>query len=439
MNTTDLSATKGPRSLLFSVYDQLRGGKVKKHLTELKELSRTGNEAEIEERHRNLFQELMKEVSEHVPAYRRYSGSTRLSDMPVLKKDVLKANYNQYFSNRYKRDDLIEAKTSGSYGTPFSFYMTKDRKARQQAEIIHFGKLSGYEVGQKHAYVRSTVKSSLKLWLQNELLISPSIVNEKFLSEKRKKLIESECELIIGYPTVIANIASYCLSVGDTPSIFSVKGVITTSEPLTEQARATIENCFGVKVLSRYSSEELGVVGQERSEPGLHLTNHFTHMVEVLELNSDKRCEPGKVGRVVVTDLYNRAFPLIRYDTGDLAEYVPASKNRYGVPAIKNLQGRTIEVIYTVKGETITPMAINGVFRDCEDSDNIIQYQFIQESSSDYSLLLQLVKEELDTLPIIENLKSMLGSDANIKIDFVDHIPPLKSGKRPYIVNRYKK
>jgi len=373
-----------------------------------------------------------------VPAYDSYDKFENIENTPVLTKDYLKSNYESFFSNEFKRNDLVEAKTSGSYGTPFSFYMTSDRKARQQAEIIYFGRWSGYYVGQKHAYVRSTVKSDLKLWIQNELLISPDIINEEWLEKTTRRLIDFGTKTIIGYPTVIGNIASYSLAKGYKPSDFNIEGIITTSEPLTEMNREIIVSCFGANVLSRYSSEELGVIAQEKDAIGLHLINYFTHLVEVLKLDSNEPAELGEVGRVVVTDLYNKAYPLIRYDTGDLAEFVPAEDNKYGFPALKKLQGRTIEVIYTTDGEKITPMAINGVFRDSKDSDNIIQYQFIQEDAKEYRLLLQLIEEKIDVDPIIENLKRMLGEDASINIEFVSHIPPLKSGKRPYIVNHYR-
>ncbi len=428
---------KNLRTHLFSLYDSFTGSKIGKHLEDFEKLSKLGA-GDIETRHEHLFKNLIAEASEYVPAFASYRDYETLARVPVLSKDYLKSKYNSFFSEKYSRKNLIEARTSGSYGTPFSFYMTAGRKARQQAEIIYFGKLSGYYVGQKHAYVRSTVKSDLKLKLQNELLISPDIVNERWLEKTRQRLADFGTELIIGYPTVIGNIASYCVAKGYGPSDFRVEGVITTSEPLTEMARNTISACFGVPVRSRYSSEEQGVIGQEREVPGLHLINHFTHIVEILKLDSNQSAEPGELGRVVVTDLYNKAFPLIRYDTGDLAEYVSSAENKYGLPAIQSLQGRAIELIYTTGGERITPMAINGVFRDCEDADNIVQYQFIQEDRTVYRLLLQLIGDSLNTEPIMQYLKKLLGRDASIEIEYVSHIPPLKSGKRPYIINRYK-
>lgn len=41
--------------------------------------------------------------------------------------------------------------------------------------------------------------------------------------------------------------------------------------------------------------------------------------VELLAPDSSDYVKPGEIGRVVITDLYNRSMPLIRYDTGDFA------------------------------------------------------------------------------------------------------------------------
>ena len=37
----------------------------------------------------------------------------------------------------------------------------------------------------------------------------------------------------------------------------------------------------------------------------------------VLPQDCDEPAEPGELGRIVVTDYYNKTFPMVRYDTGD--------------------------------------------------------------------------------------------------------------------------
>lgn len=38
-----------------------------------------------------------------------------------------------------------------------------------------------------------------------------------------------------------------------------------------------------------------------------------------LKMDSDEPAEDGELGRIVITDLYNYAFPILRYDNGDTA------------------------------------------------------------------------------------------------------------------------
>lgn len=426
------------RKALFYSYDAAHGGRVRYHLKNLDKLSQTYSLDAVKKRQENQFAKLRSDIIDNVPAYSKFDKMTQLHEWPVLDKATLKEKFEAFVSRNFSVDKLVAVKTSGSYGTPFTFYMEEDRKARQQAEIIFFAKPSGYYIGQRHAYVRSAVKSRIRLWLQNQILVAPGVIDNEWLSAMRQVLINSRPELIIGYPTVIGNIASYCLSMGDTPEILGNRGIIATSETLTEQNRAIIEECFGSRVVSRYSSEELGVIAQECPHCGQYHLNEFSHLVEVLRVQGEGRAEPGEAGHVVVTDLHNYALPLVRYDTGDLAEFVPPSLNSCGVKALTNLEGRAIEIIYTTSGCQLTPMAVNGVFRDYKGSRQIVQYQFIQESKKEYRLLLQTIGGNLDVETIIYLLKGKLGDDADIHVEFVTHIPPLKSGKRPYIINRYQ-
>lgn len=427
------------RNLFFYLFDFLKGKKVYSNLKQIKAVTYLLNQDELKEYQNKRFDFLITEVVKNVPAYKAYCNYKSINDVPVLTKQIIKKNFNDFFSKKYNKKHLVEIKTSGSYGTPFSFYITNNRKARHQAEVIYYGQQAGYFVGQKHVYVRSCKKSKIKLWLQNQILISPSIINENHLNKYREICISKKPLALIGYPTVISNIASFCMSKGDTPKTFCVDGIITTSEPLTETARKNIEKCFGVNPQSRYSSEELGVIAQECPKCGLLHVNYPSHIVEVLKFTSNEKVKHDELGRVVVTDLFNDSFPLIRYDTGDLAKFVPAKISKCRVDCLSDLQGRAVEFIYNTNGNKITPMMINGVFRDYPDTNKIIQYQFSQESENGYILKLMVLERSINIEDVLTSLKNILGVEALIDVVFVDYIPPLKSGKRPYIINNFKK
>ena len=93
---------------------------------------------------------------------------------------------------------------------------------------------------------------------------------------------------------------------------------ITMSESFPDDARQGIKDLFGCPVISRYSNQECGLISQQCKLGTEYHINTASFYVEILDLEKDISVEDGKLGRIVVTDLYNKAMPMIRYDTGDL-------------------------------------------------------------------------------------------------------------------------
>ena len=56
----------------------------------------------------------------------------------------------------------------------------------------------------------------------------------------------------------------------------------------------------------------------------------YNFYIEMLSLDSDEPVKPGELGRIVVTDFYNKAFPMIRYDTCLLYTSGAGHKHNYG-------------------------------------------------------------------------------------------------------------
>ena len=67
------------------------------------------------------------------------------------------------------------------------------------------------------------------------------------------------------------------------------------------------------------------------------------------------------------------------------------------------------------------------------------QYRFIQEDVQDYTIWLNGDPEKMDQEEILRRIRPYLGEEARIKIEMVDEIPVLASGKRKYIENRCQK
>jgi phenylacetate-CoA ligase len=425
------------RRLGFWGIDFVKGSPVAHHIKDLKRAFADPR------RGRELAQARLEKFLDYAcattPFYKKFAGARDVCEFPVIQKSTIKDNYDDFLSSAYKKNNLASVLTSGSYGMPFEFYLTKDKRARQQAEVIYFNAWAGYEVGMRYLQTRSHATGRLRRFIQNGVVVDPSVINEGWLEKHRQVLKNGGIEFISGaYPSAVAPIAKYCRSKGDPLGDFVLKGITICAEPLVDSDRETIEGVFGCIVLDRYCADELGVMSHECLKCKRHHINLASYKIELLRIDRDEPVEPGEVGRVVVTDLFSHAMPLIRYDTGDLTAWsekaCPCGMN---VPTFEKIHGRTIEMVYDPSGKVIIPFVITWLFKDLFSS--VIQYQFVQETRDSYLIRLH-VMEGFDGENILrEQLQKELGPDAHLSFEYVDSIPPLPSGKRPYIVNEFLK
>lgn len=153
-------------------------------------------------------------------------------------------------------------------------------------------------------------------------------------------------------------------------------------------------------------------------------------------MDSDEPAEPGELGRIVITDLFNYAFPILRYDNGDTAVAARKEKNGRFKLYLSELYGRRSDLIYDCEGKAVTPYIITNNLWDIQ---GVKQYRFIQEDVRDYTIWLNGDPEAMDREEILRRIRPYLGEEARIKVEIVDEIPVLASGKRKYIENRCEK
>jgi phenylacetate-CoA ligase len=355
------------RRVAYWSLDFLKGSPVRRHLQELEGAFRDPDAAFTLTQQRTHT--LIDHACHTTGYYRQFLGARELSEFPVLQKRTVKERYDEFLSSAYEQSSLIPVATSGSYGARLTFYLTKEKRARQQAEIIYFSGWAGYRIGDKHAYVSVRVpsgKSRVTFFLQNEIPMNPAIIDEEWLEKQRHALLHKKISVFIGYPSVIGILAEYCRAQGDGPQFFDLEAIITTSETLSARTRATLRQVFGCAVLSRYCTVESGVLAHECGYTSSHHLNIASYVIEVLSLNSDEPVAPGELGRVVITDPFSHAMPLIRYDTGDLAVLGDVCSCGLPGPTLQRLEGRLAELVVGVDDQRISPYTINSTMKDLE-------------------------------------------------------------------------
>lgn len=329
--------------------------------------------------------------------------------------------------------------TSGSTGTPFTAWQDSGKKRHVNAEVLHYNGKIGYKIGRRIIYFRSIVnevsKSPLQQFMQNIYLIDCADLSDKKIKENLRqirKLSRNGGAMILSYASTLDAFRKYFEKHGtEEAQGCNIYGIVSGSEMLQDITRDSLSEAFKCKVVSRYANEENGFLGQDEQTNNFFLHNRANYYIEILKLDSDEEAEPGEVGRIVVTDLFNYAMPMVRYDTGDVGAWQEITVNGVKRKAIGKFGGRKVDMIFDCEGNQISPHSItNGMW--C--FTDIQQYQFIQKGPAEYLLKITTDKD-IDTNKLLALYKGILGAKADIKLEICDDIPVLASGKRRYIVN----
>lgn len=413
------------RKIAYLAKDQLNNGSFRSNIADLTSQFNHQFPAQA-----SRVQAITQYAIKNTPYYSNYKDYKDFSELPVLEKSTIKKNYDDFISEPYKSqlDSLHKVTTSGSYGTPFTFYLNSEKRQKMISEVYYFGKKSNFDLGVKHAYIVSKKKSNFTQIIQNQVMITVDKLDDSWFKKSINKLKRNKVRVLVGYPSAISRLALY-LSKNKTS--LPMKGIITISEVLTNDMRRQIQDGFECSPISRYSSEEFGVLANQDISGEFFWLNQCNYLIEILSLDSNEPVDKGELGRIVVTDFFNKSMPLLRYDTGDLAK--PFEILNGLVTKIESIEGRRLAIVRNVNGDEVSSFSINGALREASD---IIQFQFSQESKVKYKL--KLVSDgKVDEEEIKNMYREILGFEAEIFIEYVDDIPPQASGKRPYILQNF--
>ncbi|WP_298548960.1 CoF synthetase [uncultured Aquimarina sp.] len=424
------------RRKVFWFFDILHGNDIKKHYKDIKELIETPGDQSTKNRKDNYLQQILQHAVSTTWFYQKYTNYNSISDFPVINKNMIRDNFEEFRSSKHEVNKCTLISTSGSTGAPFSVLQNKSKRFRNTGDNLYFSKRSGYEIGQKLIYIKiwpDNYKYTIfsKFWWQNIVPQSVFKLDDNNIANLIKKLEEDpNKKSFLGYTSAFEKICKYLDKINSGPISSNVVSIIAMSEGLNDYVRSSVKKYFGVAPVSRYSNNENGIIAHEdRSVTSKFIINAASYYVEVFDIDNDVPAHPGKIGRIIVTDLHNYAMPMIRYDTGDIGIM---EMDATGVSYLSSIGGRKLDLIYNTKGE-IVPSHVS--YKLCKYGD-YKQFQLVQYGEKDYLIKLNTDKK-VDEIKMLEEYKEYFGKDANIRIEYVDEIPLLSSGKRKEVANTY--
>jgi phenylacetate-CoA ligase len=406
----------------------------------------------IRERQLSGVQQIIRHAYATVPYYRDLfehqqidpNGIQSFADferIPILTKGILREQQANLLSEAYTNQQLHLKKTSGSTGVPLQVRLDEAGMQFKRACTLRADEWSGWQLGEPVAklwgnpeYLKLGWRGRLRnALLDRSLYLDTLAMNPSVLADFANRVRRCRPTLFFGHAHSVYLFAQFVRERGITG--IRPRGIITTAMVLHDWQRQLIEKVFACKVTNRYGCEEVSLIACEcEQHDGLHVNADGLY-VEVLA--NGRPATEGEPGAVVVTDLVNRAMPIIRYKVGDVAvaSYHTCPCGR-GLPLIERLEGRESDYVTTETGELISGISLTENF--ALHIRGVGQLQIIQESRTQFCFRIVRDKafgpESLERIRFLVNER--FGPRTKYDLEFVDEIPQEPSGKYRFCISR---
>lgn len=265
--------------------------------------------------------------------------------------------------------------------------------------------------------------------------IGASVIPNTQLSVEKQLMVlrDYKTTALITTPAMAVHLAGYMADMGIGPASLSLHTLIVCGEYAAPELRKQIEKQLHVRTWMHYGLSEVpgpAISFECNSQDGLHINeDHF--LPEIVDPVTGDPMPEGSFGELVLTTLTTRAFPLIRFKTGDRALLL-AEKCSCGSTLIRMKwdAGRTDDII-NIDGVNVHSSQVGFHLKEMmpmgKDMDeDIISYRVVsREGRKILEILLQMndsifsdeIKELERLLRRAENhLKESLGVSVAIRL-----------------------
>ena len=377
----------------------------------------------------------------HTPFYNKLlenTSTTKWEDLPILTKADLQQKLENRLSKEYSKNQVYINKTSGSSGHPFIF--AKDKEAHALTWAVIQDRFGWYDLDFNRSLQARFYgiplegfgyrKERIKDILSHRYRFPIFNLNDKTLKEVLESFTKKPFEYINGYTSSIVLLAKYLKKQGVflKDACPTLKACVVTSEMLFDDDKLLLEKQFKVPIINEYGASELDLIAFQNIE-GDFQVNSETLFVEIVDENNHP-VPNGTEGRIIVTSLYNKAHPFIRYDIGDIG--VLSEKSTLKKPILKQLIGRTNDIARLPSGKVIPGLTFYYVTKSVINNGGDIKEFVVRQTKPD-TFEIDYVGELVFSQKRIEKIKEALDKyvepGLHIIVNKFDKIERQKSGK----------
>ena len=369
------------------------------------------------------------------------------NELPIMTKKEFQKPLQERLSNGFTTKNVYVNKTSGSSGDPFVFAKDKFCHALTWANIINrFGWFgidfnSSFQArfyGIPLDFIGKT-KERLKDFLKNSYRFPIFNLSDAVLETVLLKFQDKKFDYINGYTSSIVLFAKFLQkkNIVLTTVCPTLKCCVVTSEMLFEEDKLLMEKQFGVPVVNEYGASELDLIAFQNPN-GEWQVNSETLFVEILDAEN-KVLPNGKEGRIVITSLYNKAHPFIRYDIGDIG--ILDEKSTFKKPILKKLIGRTNDIAVLPSGKKSPGLTFYYVTKSIIEDDGNVKEFVVKQTKID-TFDIEYVSQNKLTENQILNIEKAIATYLEPGLTFTftrkEKLERNKSGKLKQFVSLIK-
>ncbi len=364
--------------------------------------------------------------------------------LPVLSRQILQKQPNSFVRRSGPPDDFV--KTAGSTGTPLK--LGQNRAERDQMRIVKLAEWQqfGYKPNSRlfliwgHSHLLGTgwrrsfnhLRRKSADWLLGYCRVDAYCLNRQSCEQYAKQLVRFRPHGIIGYASALDLFARYTVPFRDRFHALDLRFVLATSEPPPQtDTFSRLEAHFDCPVVQEYGGAEFGQVAFQSG------TAHFDvysdlNFLECAATNTD----PPDAHSALVTTLYPRYVPLIRYRVGD-ALTRPERLAHGHVTRFAGVAGRLNDMIKLENGDAIHSVAVFHCVHQERSvhnvqmvvSDDGIEIRLVNSASRDKALEDRIRKR-------LGQVHPMLGKARIVSVEDLETNP---AGKRRWYIDQRSK
>lgn len=412
----------------------------RRYLKRKKELKRSGS-GDFEERLADVVNTAIKYTPYYSKLYSDPVSGIREFEERIgfITRNTLTEHYDELISSTIDRGKYTDITTGGTSGRPVRFLVPADRHIVELSTMHSMWERAGW-----HYHSRAVLRNH-KLRAEEIVRINP--VTKEFIFDNFRQspgyarqiyeiLLRYNISFIHGYPSAVYQFCLLCRE--QSLDLGFIKACLCGSESIMDFQRKLIADEMGLKIYNWYGhSEKLVLGGYCEYSTDFHIEPLYGYF-ELIDENGMRVNTPGSKGEIVGTTIYNYGMPLIRYRTGDYAEYVSDHCEKCGrrMPIIRNIEGRwQHNQIFRKDGTYITTTALNLHSKLYAVIDGL---QYIQEQPGILKVLIikhDHFKSEHEKI-FLKHFSDAMGPDSEVEIEYVDSLIYQPNGKFVQLISK---